>query len=85
MRNGRDALVQWQKVVNSYRLRVLIELSKKALPMRSEYKTQFAAIVTNPANIPFSPAMLITCSMFITAPIIIILIIQPTMVTMQAV
>ena len=28
--SARAALVQWQKVVNSYKLRVLIELSKKA-------------------------------------------------------
>ena len=27
--NSREALIKWQKVVNSYRLRVLIELSKK--------------------------------------------------------
>src|SRR5258705_9447720 len=42
--NGRDALAEWQKVVNSYKLRVLIELSKHADDGDLNVKQQFAAI-----------------------------------------
>ncbi|MBI2731420.1 MAG: SusD/RagB family nutrient-binding outer membrane lipoprotein [Sphingobacteriales bacterium] len=50
--NGRDALVEWQKVVNSYKLRVLIELSKKAADADLNIAAQFSAIVGNPKNYP---------------------------------
>jgi hypothetical protein len=50
--NGRDALVQWQKVVNSYALRVLIELSKKDGDADLAVKAKFAAIFNNPAKYP---------------------------------
>lgn len=50
--NGRDALVQWQKVVNSYKLRVLIELSKRSDDADLNIKQQFATIVNNPAQYP---------------------------------
>ncbi len=51
--NGRDALVEWQKVVNSYKLRVLIELSKKADSEADlNIKAQFAAIYNNPSQYP---------------------------------
>jgi hypothetical protein len=50
--NGRDALIQWQKVVNSYRLRLLIDLSKHADDADLSVKQQFAAIVNNPATYP---------------------------------
>ncbi|GAC1590204.1 MAG: SusD/RagB family nutrient-binding outer membrane lipoprotein [Ginsengibacter sp.] len=50
--NGRDALLEWQKVVNSYRLRVLIELSKKADDPDLNVKGQFATIFNNPATYP---------------------------------
>lgn len=44
---------QWQKVINTYRLRVLISLSKRADDNPDlNVKSQFAAIVTNPAKYP---------------------------------
>jgi len=50
--SARDALVHWQKAVNSYRLRVLIELSKKAGDADLNVKGQFADIVSNPGKYP---------------------------------
>jgi Starch-binding associating with outer membrane len=50
--NGRDALVEWQKVVNSYKLRVLIELSKHADDAELNVKQQFATIFNNPDQYP---------------------------------
>ena len=50
--NGRDALVLWQKTVNSYKLRVLIELSKKSDDADLNVKQQFAAIINNPTQYP---------------------------------
>lgn len=50
--NGRDALVQWQKVVNSYKLRVLIELSKRTDDADLNVVQQFATIFNNPSQYP---------------------------------
>ena len=50
--NGRDALIKWQKVVNSYKLRVLIELSKHADDAALNIKQQFATIFDNPDQYP---------------------------------
>ncbi|MEO6219050.1 MAG: SusD/RagB family nutrient-binding outer membrane lipoprotein [Ginsengibacter sp.] len=50
--NGRDALVKWQKVVNSYKLRVLIELSKHADDGDLNVKQQFNTIITNADKYP---------------------------------
>lgn len=50
--NGRDALAQWQKVVNTYKLRVLIELSKKENDADLNIKQQFATIFNNPSQYP---------------------------------
>jgi len=47
-----DALIKWQKVVNSFKLRVLIELSKKADDPDLNVKSQFAAIINDPAKYP---------------------------------
>jgi hypothetical protein len=45
--------LQWQKVINSYKLRVLISLSKRADDTADlGIKTQFATIVNNPATYP---------------------------------
>jgi hypothetical protein len=50
---GRNALIEWQKVVNSYRLRVLIELSKRADDAADlNIKQQFADIVGDPTKYP---------------------------------
>lgn len=48
---GSD-LKKWQKVVNSYKLRVLITLSKKESDTDLNIKTQFANIVNNPTKYP---------------------------------
>jgi len=45
--------LQWQKVINSYRLRVLISLSKRADDNADlNIKQQFATIINNPATYP---------------------------------
>lgn len=49
---ARDALAEWQKVVNSYKLRVLIELSKHADDAALNIKQQFQTIVSNPQQYP---------------------------------
>lgn len=48
---GND-ISKWQKTVNTFRLRLLIELSKKADDPDLNVKGQFAAIVSNPAKYP---------------------------------
>jgi hypothetical protein len=50
--NGRDALIQWQKVVNSYKLRLLIELSKHTDDADLNVAQQFATIFNNPSQYP---------------------------------
>lgn len=50
--DARSSLFQWQKVVNSYKLRVLIELSKHADDADLNVKQQFAAIVNTPTQYP---------------------------------
>lgn len=51
--SGRDALIEWQKVVNSYKLRVLIELSKRAASDADlKVAEQFSTIINNPAQYP---------------------------------
>jgi len=49
---ARDALIEWQKVVNSFRLRVLIELSKQAADADLNVPQQFATIFNNPTQYP---------------------------------
>ena len=49
---ARGALVNWQKAVNSYRLRVLIELSKHSSDADLNIKAQFNDIISNPAKYP---------------------------------
>lgn len=48
---GND-LVKWQKVVNTYKLRVLINLSKKVADTDLNVKGLFAEVVNNPAKYP---------------------------------
>ncbi|HEY4285513.1 MAG TPA: SusD/RagB family nutrient-binding outer membrane lipoprotein [Puia sp.] len=49
----KPALVEWQKVVNSYKLRLLIELSKRASDNTDlNVPQQFATIFNNPAQYP---------------------------------
>jgi len=50
---ARDALIEWQKVVNSYQLRVLIELSKRAGDAADlNIPSRFATIYNNPTQYP---------------------------------
>ncbi|MES1219452.1 MAG: SusD/RagB family nutrient-binding outer membrane lipoprotein, partial [Bacteroidota bacterium] len=45
--------LQWRKVINTYKLRVLISLSKRADDNADlNIKTQFANIISNPTNYP---------------------------------
>jgi hypothetical protein len=49
--------LQWQKVINSYRLRVLISLSKRATDNADlNIQQQFATIIGNPAKYPIFTA-----------------------------
>lgn len=48
---GND-LKKWQKVVNTYKLRALINLSKKESDTDLNIKALFAAVVNNPAKYP---------------------------------
>jgi hypothetical protein len=50
-------LAKWQKVVNAYRLRVLIALSKKTSDADLNVKAQFAAILNDPAKYPLLESM----------------------------
>ena len=45
-------LKEWQKVVNSYKLRILMTLSKKESDTDLNIKTQFANVVNNPTKYP---------------------------------
>jgi len=45
-------LRKWQKAVNAFQLRILIELSKKEADADLAIKTKFAAIVSNPTKYP---------------------------------
>jgi len=47
-----NSLSKWQKAVNSFQLRLLIELSKKESDVDLGVKTRFAAIVGNAAQYP---------------------------------
>jgi hypothetical protein len=47
-----DALRQWQKIVNSFKLRVLINLSKKEADPDLNAKQKFADVLNNPSKYP---------------------------------
>jgi Starch-binding associating with outer membrane len=52
---GKDPLTtlkQWQKVVNTYKLRVLIELSKKEADADLAVKQKFNEVISNPTKYP---------------------------------
>jgi hypothetical protein len=50
-------LTKWQKVVNAFRLRVLIALSKKGGDAELNVKGQFAAIIADPVKYPLLASM----------------------------
>ncbi len=47
-----DALKQWQKVVNTFKLRVLINLSKKEADTDLNIKQKFSDVISNPTKYP---------------------------------
>ena len=51
------ALKKWQKVVNTYKLRVLIELSKKSADPELNIKQKFADVINNPTKYPIMSDM----------------------------
>lgn len=53
---GND-LRKWQKVVNTYKLRVLISLSKKEADADLNIKQKFADVITNPTKYPVMVSM----------------------------
>jgi hypothetical protein len=55
--SATPALIKWQKVVNSFRLRVLIALSKQAADPDLAVASQFAMILGNPAKYPIMTDM----------------------------
>jgi hypothetical protein len=50
--NKIDGDSSWRKVVNTFKLRVLIDLSKKENDADLKVKQQFAAVINNPAGYP---------------------------------
>lgn len=52
-----NSLTAWQKVVNSYKLRVLISLSKKEADTDLNVKARFAEVLANPAKFPLMTGM----------------------------
>lgn len=52
-----NSLVKWQKVVNTYKLRVLVSLSKKEADTDLNVKARFADVVSNPTKYPVMASM----------------------------
>lgn len=52
-----NSLAKWQKVVNTFKLRVLISLSKKDSDTDLNVKTRFAEVINNPAKYPIMASM----------------------------
>lgn len=53
---GND-LVKWQKIINTYKLRVLIHLSKHADDAELNVKAKFAEVLNNPAKYPIMESL----------------------------
>lgn len=51
-KDGLSTLKQWQKVVNTFKLRVLIELSKKETDADLNIKQKFSDVINNPTKYP---------------------------------
>lgn len=52
-----NSLTQWQKVVNTYKVRVLLSLSKKESDTDLNIKARFAAVLSNPTKYPLMTSM----------------------------
>jgi hypothetical protein len=55
--SSTPALIKWQKVINTFRLRVLIQLSKKASDPDLNVAGQFSMILGNPGKYPIMTDM----------------------------
>ena len=55
--DSRSALIEWQKVVNTFELRMLINLSKKTSDADLNVAGRFAAILGNPTQYPIMTGM----------------------------
>lgn len=51
------ATVEWQKAINAFRLRVLVELSNQASDANLNLAAQFSAILNNPTQYPLMTSM----------------------------
>jgi hypothetical protein len=47
-------LAKWQRVVNAFKIRVMLQLSKKAADPELKIQARFSEILTNPAKFPSS-------------------------------
>ena len=56
-KDGLQSLKQWQKVVNTFKLRVLIHLSKKEADADLNIKQKFNETISNPAKYPLMTDM----------------------------
>ncbi len=56
-KDGLQSLKQWQKVVNTYKLRLLIHLSKKEADADLNIKQKFNETVSNPTKYPVMESM----------------------------
>jgi hypothetical protein len=52
-----DAIIEWQKVVNTFKLRVLVQLSNQTSDADLNLSAQFNAIVSNPSKYPIMTSM----------------------------
>ncbi len=55
--SAQQAMTVWQKVVNAFRLRVLIQLSNQSADADLNVAAQFAAIIGNPTQYPLMASM----------------------------
>ncbi len=60
-------LNKWRKLINTFKLRVLINLSKRVDEADLKVKEQFAAILSDPARVPHHGKQQTTTAWFSTA------------------
>ncbi|MEI6583475.1 MAG: SusD/RagB family nutrient-binding outer membrane lipoprotein [Chitinophagia bacterium] len=56
-KDALTSLKQWQKVVNTFKLRILINLSKKSADADLNIKQKFADVVNNPSKYPIMTSL----------------------------
>jgi hypothetical protein len=55
--SAMQAMQEWQKVINSFRLRVLVQLSTQAADADLQVAQQFSTILSNPSQYPLMTSM----------------------------